>query len=237
MDKISVLIELSCRQVFRLSLTWIAECTGCVFSTSLGLHLTMHYCTAHLFVFLNYLIISKQPPRILNLQHPRGVGTWSAQPGGELLKCFNISSWCNIVDTSLWKSISCCSWVFFPTPTDTMEGSLCLLLLAIIFFLQTPKQQDLLCLRSPIQSGCKKDFGGTGGGKNSCCHRQSSLSSCPWLHVLWILPIRFHSPMCLLGTGRHAASLWCFRTTRDTETRWETVRETEVPDGLEEKSF
>lgn len=127
---------------------------------------------------------------------------------------------------------------FFPPTTDAMEGSLCLLLLAIIFFLQTPKQQDLLCLRSPIQSGCKKDFGGTGGGKNSCCRRQSGLSSCPWLHVLWILPVRFPSANVFArgpdDTRRH---FWCFRTTGDTETRWETVRETEAPDSLEEKSF
>lgn len=95
---------------------------------------------------------------------------------------------------------------FFWPNTDATEVLLCLLLLAIIFFLQTPKQQDLLCLRPPIQSGCKKDFGETGaGGKNSCCSRQSGLSPCPWLHFLWIAPTCFHPPMCLPGTGQHAA--------------------------------
>lgn len=49
--------------------------------------------------------------------------------------------------------------LFFCPPTDATEVLLCLLLLAIIFFLQTPKQQDLLCLCPPIQSGCEKDFG------------------------------------------------------------------------------
>lgn len=50
-------------------------------------------------------------------------------------------------------------FTFFCPPTDATEVLLCLLLLAIIFFLQTPKQQDLLCLCPPIQSGCEKDFG------------------------------------------------------------------------------
>lgn len=81
---------------------------------SLRLHLTMQSCTAHLFDFLNHLIIAKQAPKTLNLQHRRGVGNRSAQPGGELLKCFNISSCCNIVDTSLWESISYCSCFFSP---------------------------------------------------------------------------------------------------------------------------
>lgn len=76
---------------------------------------------------------------------------------------------------------------FFPTPTDTMEGSLCLLLLAIIFFLQTPKQQDLLCLRSPIQSGCKKDFGGTGGGKTA-----AATAKAVCLHVLDFMFFEFY---------------------------------------------
>lgn len=86
-----------------------------------------------------------------------------------------------------------------------MEVLLRLLLLAIIFFLQTPKQQDLLCLRPPIQSGCEKDFGETGGGKTA-----AAAGKAVCLHVLDCIFFELHQlisirQMCLPETGRHAA--------------------------------
>lgn len=199
----------------------------------------MHYCTAHLFVFLNHLIIAKQPPRTLNLQHPRGVGNWYAQPGGELLKCFNISSWCNIVDTSLWKSISYCSWGFFFPTHHRRYGRLIVSALVSHYLFSADSETAgpaVFTFTNPVrvQEGFRRNWWG-----------EKQLLPPPKRFVFMSLTAcslnftsTFSIRQCVCrgpdDTRRH---FWCFRTTGDTETRWETVRETEAPDGLEEKSF